>query len=68
MSEANVLFELLSQGSRLVITRNLSGQLVLSVEGCGVRASITAPGAQLYDLSDWIERYLDGADIERGLP
>lgn len=69
MSETDILFELSSNGDRLIITHNLIGQLVLSVEGCGVRASITFPGAvQLYELSDWLERHLDGNALEATQP
>ena len=68
MSERNVLFEMSSQDSRLVITLDLIGRLVLSVEGGGVRGSFTASGGDFYELSDWIERYLDGTDAEEVLP
>ncbi len=69
MNERDILFELSSNGDRLTITHNLTGQLVLSVEGCGVRAAITFHGAVgLYELSDWIERHLDGNALEAVQP
>ena len=54
------LFAIEGYGSRLTIDRNLSGQLVISIDGAGVRAGIALSAADLYELSDWIERYLDG--------
>lgn len=69
MSERDILFELSSGSDRLIITHNLIGQLVLSVEGCGIRAAITFHGAVgLYELSDWIERHLDGNALETTQP
>ena len=59
------LFAIEGSGARLTIDRNLSGQLVISVAGAGVRAGIALSAADLYELSDWIERYLDGEDIDR---
>jgi len=70
VTETDILFQLSSNGDRLIIKRNLSGQLVLSVgHHCGRRASITFPGAvQLYELSDWLERHLDGNALETTQP
>ena len=58
------LFAIDGRGVRLTIDRNLSGQLVISIDGAGVRAGIALSAADLYELSDWIGRYLDGEDID----
>ena len=70
MTETDILFQLSSNGDRLIIKRNLSGQLVLSVgRHCGRRASITFPGTvQLYELSGWLERHLDGYEAKEVQP
>lgn len=59
MNESGILFQISAAGQRLEITRNWCGHLILSIEGGGVRASIDAPYSDLYDLSDWLERYMD---------
>ena len=64
-TDSDSLFAIEGSGARLTIDRNLSGQLVISVAGAGVRAGIALSAADLYELSDWIERYLDGEDIDR---
>jgi len=60
VSETDILFQISIGGQRLMFTLNLIGHLMLSIEGCGVRSSIELPYSDLYDLSDWIERYCDG--------
>ena len=74
MTETDILFQLSSNGDRLIIKRNLSGQLVLSVgrhcgRHCGRRASITFPGTvQLHELSGWLERHLAGYEAKEVEP
>ena len=62
------LFAIEGSGSRLTIDRNLSGELVISIAGAGVRAGIALSAADLYELSDWIERYLDGRSEDQVQP
>ena len=59
------LFAIDGKGVRLTIDLNLSGQLVISIGGAGVGAGIALSAADLYELSNWIERYLDGEDNRR---
>jgi len=64
MTDNDSLFAIERHGSQLTIERNLVGELVIFVGGAGVRSGIALPASDLYELSDWLERYLDGRGID----